>query len=256
MTSPKEEAKMYLLEAPRENSCDERGKFAIFGEACRILEDARIPHVMGGGVAIRAYGRSRPLKDADLFMQKTYVFSAMDELTRRGAFHTRDTDATWLYKAIKSDVLVDIIVRTTGNIHMTPETYERARMVELYGHPFRMMGPEDLLIRKIHSHREGRPDLSDAVSMLEAPIPKFDWRYFQRLAITNDYHRVLGFLLWVQAEFGATDVPPWLIRNLTERVLADYGGASSKNPAPGAALRAVSLWNPQRATALDADGHL
>lgn len=245
---------MYLLEAPRENACDERGKFAIFGEACRILEDARIPHVMGGGVAIRAYGRSRPLKDADLFMQKTYVFDAMDELTRRGAFHTRDTDATWLYKAIKADVLVDIIVRTTGNIHMTPEAYERARMVELYGHRFRMMGPEDLLVRKIHSHRDGRPDLGDAISMLEAPIPEFDWRYFARLALANDYHRVLGFLLWAQGELAVTVVPTWLMRNLTERVLADYGGPDSRRGARGAALRSVSLWSPQRATALDADG--
>lgn len=213
---------MYLLEAPKDNPKDERAKFAVFGEACRILDDASIPYVMGGGVAIRAYGRTRPLKDADIFLQKEHVFPAMDELTRQGAFHTRDTDATWLYKAIKSDILVDIIVRTTGNIHMTKQTYEHARRFELYGYNFLMMGPEDLLFRKIHSHVEGRPDLFDALSMLEAPIKDFNWEYFMRMTMTNSVRKVLGFLLYAQAEVGEASIPRWVICQLTDHVLESY----------------------------------
>jgi len=213
---------MYLLEAPKDNAGDERAKFAVFGEACRILDDAGIPHVMGGGVAIRAYGRTRPLKDADIFMQREFVFPAMDELTKAGGFHTRDTDATWLYKAIKSDILVDIIVRTTGNIHMTHKTLEHARRVSLYGYDFNMMGPEDLLFRKIHSHREGRPDQFDALSMLEAPIDGFKWDYFMEMVMGNNVKKVLGFLLWAQAEVGETVIPRHVICELTDRVLTEY----------------------------------
>ena len=213
---------MYLLEAPKDTPKDERAKFAVFGEACRILENAKIPYVMGGGVAVRAYGRTRPLKDADIFLQKAWVFPAMDELTKQGAFHTRDTDATWLFKAIKDDVLVDIIVRTTGNIHMDHHTVARARNIELYGYNFNMMGPEDLLFRKIHSHREGRPDQFDALSMLEAPIDGFNWTYFMEMAMTNNLKKVLGFLLWAQAEVGEAVIPRWVICQLTDRVLMDY----------------------------------
>lgn len=213
---------MYLLEAPKENPGDERAKFAVFGEACRILDDAGIPHVMGGGVAIRAYGRTRPLKDADIFMQREFVFPAMDELTKAGGFHTRDTDATWLYKAIKRDILVDIIVRTTGNIHMTQKTLEHARRVSLYGYDFNMMGPEDLLFRKIHSHREGRPDQFDALSMMEAPIAGFNWPYFMDMARSNNLKKVLGFLLWSQAEVGQEVIPRWVICELTDQVLTEY----------------------------------
>lgn len=198
---------MMLLEPPKDES-DERAKFAVFSEACRILEEEGIPYVMGGGVAVRAYGRTRPLKDADIFMQKEFVFPAMDVLTRRGMFHTRDTDATWLYKAIKRDILVDIIVRTTGNIHMTRQTYDRARWFELHGYSFRMMGPEDLLFRKIHSHREGRPDQFDALSMVEATIPDFDWDYFLSMASSNDLRKVLAFFLWAQCELGREDIVP------------------------------------------------
>lgn len=214
---------MYLLEAPKHDPIeDEKAKFEVFGEACRILEDAGIPHVMGGGVAVRAYGRTRPLKDADIFLRKESVFRAMDALTARGSFHTRDTDATWLYKAIKADVLVDIIVRTTGNIHCTEQTFKRARRVELYGHSFLMMGPEDLLFRKILSHREGRPDLFDAFSMLEQPIPDFDWDYFLQMCLGNDVRRILGFMLWAQSELANEVIPVSFICQLTDHMMTVY----------------------------------
>lgn len=219
---------MYLLAEPRYDPLEEeKAKFEVFGEACRILEAAGIPHVMGGGVAVRAYGRTRPLKDADIFMGKEDVFRAMDALTNEGGFHTRDTDATWLYKAIKAGVLVDIIVRTTGNIHCTAQTFKRARRVELWGHAFLMMGPEDLLFRKILSHREGRPDLFDAFSMLEQPIADFDWDYFMQMGRGADERRILGFLLWAQSETAGSLIPSSVICQLNEAVMTAYGGEQS-----------------------------
>lgn len=204
---------MYLLQAATHDPiAEERAKFDVFGEACRILEEAGIPHVMGGGVAVKAYGRSRYLKDADIFMRYQDVFRAMDALTLGGSFHTRDTDATWLFKALKGDILVDIIVRTTGNIFCTEKTFERGRIFTLHGHPMRMMGPEDLLFRKIHSHREGRPDHFDALSMVKNPIVDFDWDYFLSLAEQNDLQRVLGFFLWAQAELGYEVMPRSVMR--------------------------------------------
>ncbi len=214
---------MYLLEEPKYDPIDEeKAKFKVFGEACRILEAAGIPHVMGGGVAVRAYGRTRPLKDADIFLCKEDVFRAMDALTNEGDFHTRDTDATWLYKAIKADVLVDIIVRTTGNIHCTAQTFKRARRVTLYGHAFLMMGPEDLLFRKILSHREGRPDLFDAFSMFEQPIADFDWDYFVQMCEAKDERRILGFLLWAQSEMADAFIPLSVICKLNDAVMTGY----------------------------------
>lgn len=214
---------MYLLEAPKYDPIEEeKAKFEVFGEACRILEAAGIPHVMGGGVAVRAYGRTRPLKDADVFMRKEEVFRAMDALTAMGDFHTRDTDATWLYKAIKQNVLVDIIVRTTGNVHCTEQTFKRARRFELYGHSFLMMGPEDLLFRKILSHRDGRPDLFDAFSMLEQPIERFDWAYFLEMCRDQDIRRILGFLLWAQSEMANDVIPNSVICELNDAVMMGY----------------------------------
>jgi hypothetical protein len=211
---------MYLLEAPKDHEGhDERAKFAVFAEACRILEEQGIPYIMGGGVAIRAYGRTRPLKDADIFLEKKWVFPAMDALTRLGGFHTREMDASWLYKALKNDILVDIIVKTTGNIPITEATYQHTREAELYGYKFRMMGPEDLMIRKILSHKEGRPDMFDYLSMFEDPVKDFDWPYFMGMVKPAHYRKVLGALLWVQAETDVAVIPDWVICQLTEQVL-------------------------------------
>jgi hypothetical protein len=221
---------MYLLEAPKDHQApDERTKFAVFAEACRILEEQGIPYIMGGGVAIRAYGRTRPLKDADIFLEKKWVFPAMDALTRLGGFHTREMDAAWLYKALKHDILVDIIVKTTGNVPITEQTYSHTREAELYGHTYRMMGPEDLMIRKILSHKEGRPDMFDYLSMFEDPIQDFDWHYFMSMVLPTTYRKVLGALLWVQAETDVRVVPDWVICTLTERVLSEVCLNQSKS---------------------------
>ena len=86
---------MDLLEPPKEPYDEEVETYGVLAEACRILEDEGIPFVVGGGVALRAYGRARPLKDTDIFLPIKYVFRAMDALTNRGGFHTRDTDGAW-----------------------------------------------------------------------------------------------------------------------------------------------------------------
>jgi hypothetical protein len=213
---------IYLLEPPKDEKC-ERAKFAVFSECCRILDTEGVPYVMGGGVAIRAYGRTRPLKDADIFLERKHVYPAMDVLTKKGGFHTREMDATWLYKALKHDILVDIIVRTTGNVLLNEAAYAHSRMVELYGYTYRMMGPEDLLFRKILSHREGRPDQFDALSMFENPVADFDWDYFYDMVEANGCHRkILGFLLWIQAEMATDLIPRGIICRLTDAVMQEY----------------------------------
>jgi hypothetical protein len=161
-------------------------QFRIFHKACQLLENAQIPYALGGGVAVRAYGRRRELKDADIFLAPKHVMRAMNVLTARGGFHTRDTDANWLYKALQEDVLIDLIVQTTGHVPFNEQTFARSRIISVAGHPLRLMGPEDLLLRKILSHQQGRPDEEDALSMLQTQTSPFDWPYFKHLA--KQYH--------------------------------------------------------------------
>jgi len=182
-------------------------------EACRILTEAQIPHLVGGGIAVWSYGRRRWTKDVDLFIPPKIPFQAMDALGRHG-FHTRDTDAYWLYKAIKGDVLIDLIVWTTGNIRVDEETFRRSRVAEIDGFHLPVMGPEDVLFRKILSHREDRRDWYDGLSMLAPPPAGFAWDYFMTRVTPVHAPRVLSFLLYAQADLGPEVVPEGVLERL------------------------------------------
>lgn len=188
-------------------------KFAVFHEAACALDAAKVPYLVGGGLAVRAYGRTRESKDMDLFLPVQHVFTALDTLSDSG-FHTRETDASWLYKALKEGVLVDIIVRTSGDVRLGPETFRHGRRVMIEGYPFPVMGPEDTLVRKIFSEQEGRPDWYDALSMLAAPIQGFDWDYFLKLALTYGPKRCLSLLLFAQSVHGDKVAPEAVVRRL------------------------------------------
>lgn len=189
-------------------------------EACRILDDAGIPYMVGGGVAVWAYGRRRKTKDIDLFLYPSTPEEAMNSLARRG-FHTRETEAGWLYKAIKADVIIDLIVWTTGAVTLDAASFAHARSMQIDGYSFLLMGPEDVLFRKILSHKEERFDWYDAMSiMVNAGELGFDWPYFLTRA-QRFPKRVLSFLLYAQGELGAETipvqaVPPEILHQLIE----------------------------------------
>ncbi|HEY9857049.1 MAG TPA: nucleotidyltransferase [Stenomitos sp.] len=186
-------------------------------EACQVLTEAGVPHMVGGGLAIWAYGRRRATKDIDLFIPAKIPYMALDALGKRG-FFTRDSDAGWLYKAFKQEILIDLIVWTTGNIRLDDETFARVRRVEIDGYPFGIMGPEDMLFRKILSHREERRDWYDGLSMLGNLSGEFDWDYFMRRVGPPHARRVLSFLLYAQSELSMEVVPESVIGDLLTAV--------------------------------------
>lgn len=192
-------------------------------EACDVLDRAGVPHMVGGGIAVWAYGRRRWTKDMDLFIPPRIPFAALDALGKAG-FHTRDTDASWLYKAFKENVLIDLIVWTTGNVRCDDATFERARIADIDGYTLRLMGPEDVLFRKILSHREDRRDWYDALSMIARPVPDFDWEYFLGRVGEKYVLRTLSFLFYCRADFGHEVVPEWVVKRLLD--LATIEGRS------------------------------
>lgn len=196
---------------------DDHRLLSVGHEACEILTAAGVPFMVGGGIAVWAYGRRRFTKDIDLFLPPKIPFVAMDALGKRG-FHTRDTDASWLYKAVKDGVLIDLIVWTTGNVRVDAETFARTRVAEIDGWQFTIMGPEDVLFRKILSHREERRDWYDGLSMLARPVPGFDWEYFLGRIRPEHARRALSFALYAQADLGREAVPDWVVASLLKDV--------------------------------------
>ena len=93
---------------------------AAYAAALAALRAARVPHVVGGGLAIQHYGRRRSTKDLDLFIRPQDVEAALNALTAAG-FTAMDTDAVWLRKAVRDDAHIDLIVYSMGSIRLTDD---------------------------------------------------------------------------------------------------------------------------------------
>jgi len=180
--------------------------FGVLYEACKALEAAGVPYVVGGGTVVTIWGRNRRTKDFDVFLNRESQETAMNALSRAN-FTTADTEKRWLYKAFRGETLVDLIVESRGNVQVDAETMAHARIVNQHGYDFRVMGPEDTLYRKILTLTEGRPDWYDALSIIQRQEGEIDWAYL--LSKAQRYpRRVLSFLLFAQTELHAPEGTP------------------------------------------------
>ncbi len=197
----------------------DRGIFEEFKQGTDALERENVPYVIGGGIAVWAYGRRRWTKDIDIFLKPEDAAAALDALTASG-FRTEMTDPTWLYKAFKATIVVDIIFKSKGDIFLDDEALRRAQQRPIDGLSFLFMAPEDLLIRKIFAMVEERPDWYDGISIIEGLDGKLDWRYLIERA-QKDPGRVLSFLLYAESEYPRERalIPYWVIRQLAEQVI-------------------------------------
>lgn len=167
-----------------------------YATALAALRAARVPHVVGGGLAVQHYGRLRATKDLDIFIRTQDVEPAMNALTAAG-FTTMDTDATWLRKAVRGDAHIDLIVVSMGSIELGEDEIDRSLQVDLDGVPMRIFRAEDMLLRKIYLVRDGGPDWLDAFSILKAKDGELDWTILERDGL--DPRPLVGFLLVADA---------------------------------------------------------
>src|SRR5687768_5078347 len=109
-----------------EAAVEEEVFLRVLRETAEALAGARLPHVFMGGLASAALGRPRWTHDIDVFVRPEDNRRALDVLESVG-FTTQETDAAWLYKALKDDVLVDVIFRSAGSVVLDKEMVTRAR---------------------------------------------------------------------------------------------------------------------------------
>jgi predicted nucleotidyltransferase len=168
----------------------------VLGEVVDALEEAAIPHALIGGIASSGLGRPRWTHDIDVLVKPEDAGPALEALAGRG-FVTERTDLTWLYKAFKHQVMVDIIFKSSGNIYLDEEMLERAVEGSFQGHRVRFIPAEDLLIMKAIVHDEGGPrHWHDALGLIARK--ELDWDYLRRRA-RRAPRRVLSLLLYAHS---------------------------------------------------------
>lgn len=193
----------------------------VAAEAIAALEGAAVPYLLMGGAVTQAFARPRRTDDVDVFVKPGDARPALDALAGAG-FSTEETDPAWLFKARRDGVLVDVIFRSSGGIHLDPEMLRRGRRRDYCGADALLMSPEDLLVVKAMAVAEDTPHhWFDALALIARC--DLDWDYVARRARVGP-RRVLSLLLY--AESIDLAVPPDVVAGL-------YAAVHRPGPTPG-----------------------
>jgi len=192
--------------------------FSIYMEAIGALKNAGIQCVVGGGIAVAAYGRKRATKDIDLYVMPQDADPSLEALKQAGFEVNPMYDVKWLAKAYKGGVPVDFILENIGGIFSDEETMRRCQYRYIDGYPMPIMSPEDLVFRKVLAMRCMRDDWYDCIAVLSNTYHTFDWDYF--LKLTGKFpDRALSFVLFVTTDWDhIIPVPERVVSSLVIRV--------------------------------------
>lgn len=195
-----------------------RKDFAIYKETIDAMERAGVPYVVGGGIAVAAYGRKRATKDIDLYVKPYDTVRALDALEQAGFEVNPMSDVKWLAKGYKNGVPVDFILENIGGVVATDDTMERGRYMYVSGCRMFIMSPEDLVLRKMLAMRSMRDDWYDSIAVLSNTYKTFDWDYFLKL-VEHYTERALSFVLFVKTDWDhVIPVPKHVISTLAKRL--------------------------------------
>lgn len=176
----------------------DEGRFLeVLRDGLAALDRAKIAYGLLGGVASAALGRPRYTRDIDIFLRPSDAGPALAALARAG-FDTERTDPGWIYKAVKDEIMFDVIFRAKREIYFDDEMQARCRLAAFHGLQVKVISPEDLLVIKAIIHDEHTPrHWHDALGLIAAA--ELDWDYLLRRA-RYGARRVLSLLLFAQAD--------------------------------------------------------
>jgi predicted nucleotidyltransferase len=199
----------------KRDDVDEDALLEVLGEAVDAIEDAGIPYAFIGGLASILLGPPSSTNDIDFFVRPEDAPRVLEVLEQRG-FETKIEDPSWLMKAAKSSVLVDVIFRSTGDVYLDEEMIARTTVGEFKRQRLRIVSAEDLMVMKALAQSRDTKYWYDALDLLAHA--EMDWDYVLRRA-RHGPRRVLSLLIYAQSEDLA--VPNGVIEKLFHSV---YGG--------------------------------
>lgn len=166
-------------------------------EAVRAIEEKGVPYLLMGGAGSVTFGRPRVTDDLDFFVRPEDARRVLDVLGAAG-FETAETDLTWLHKAFRHGVLVDVIFRSAGEVYLDDEMLRRGQRCAYRGTDALMMCPEDLIVIKaVASSEDATRHWYDALALIARC--ELDWDYLLGRARRCGPRRMLSLLLYAES---------------------------------------------------------
>lgn len=126
-------------------------------------------------------GRWRDTKDVDFYIRpedRERVVEALAAAGFRDYYPERAYDRKWIYRSIRSGVIVDIIWAMANQRAQVDELWcKRAGEINLRGERLAVVPPEELLWCKLYILQRDHCDWTDVFNLLYAVGPKLDWKH-------------------------------------------------------------------------------
>jgi predicted nucleotidyltransferase len=205
---------MSPMEAPdRQWEVSEPELLGALDSTLKIIDEDGLDALLMGGIASAIHGRPRWTHDLDVFTRPEHACRLLQRFVDAG-FDTSEEDQFWLFKAVKDDVLVDIIFRSTGDLYLDDVMLQRQVRGAFHGRDVPVIPAEDLVVIKALAHAEHSPrHWHDALGIIARR--DLDWTYLLERA-RHGPRRVLSLLIYAQSVDLA--VPDAVIADLVDAV--------------------------------------
>lgn len=191
---------------------------SVLDDAVRGLERDAVDYVLIGGVGSAALGRPRWTRDIDVLVAPVDAGRALESLAAAG-FVTERTNEHWIFKAMKREIVVDVIFRTVGDIYLDLPMLDHSRRADFLGVEVRVASPEDQIVIKAIAHDEpSARHWNDALSLIASC--DIDWEYLLERS-ARGAKRVLSLLIYAQSN--DLVLPSWPIVRLFNEIYETEG---------------------------------
>jgi putative nucleotidyltransferase-like protein len=141
--------------------------------AVAALENADVPFVLAGGVAVWARGGPESDHDLDFLVKPADAERALEALEQAGMRPEKPPEQ-WLYKAYDGDVMIDLIFDPSG-LDVTEELIARSDELEVFSVRMHIMRPEDILVTKLSAMTEHTLNFESCLEIARALREQIDW---------------------------------------------------------------------------------
>jgi len=147
---------------------------ATMKRAAGALDEAGVPYVLGGGIACWARGAPKTEHDVDFLVKPDDAEAAQHALADAG-MRTETPPEGWLLKAYDDNgVLIDLIFDPNGG-PVDDALFSRAEGMEVHAMRMNVAALEDVIVQKLLTLNEQRPDYSSVLELARSLREQVDW---------------------------------------------------------------------------------
>ena len=168
------------------------------------------PYAIFGTVGVHAYLDGEPAEDIDVFLAEEDAAGALQALVDAG-FEAGDRDESWIFKAHRDGVLIDVIFEIRGRLRFDAGMADGVRRMSYRGVDVPVPALEDLVLIAVSAAHPKSPEHWYTGARLVAEA-KPDWERLVARARELEPLRVAGLLLYCESD--GVDVPAGTVASL------------------------------------------